>query len=280
MEIDKSSPILFIDASYYVFYRFYATLRWYGFRHANDDEDESLKVLQNVTEKSDFIEAFVKHITQDIKKWRNEWKIKNGNIFFCFDCSRQDIWRNKYHDNYKGTRVHANTFDGNIFPQFYEWFDKNHKNFGIEPLSVNNLEADDVVYLSVQKVLSLDDEISVIIITNDNDYLQMRNERIKIVNAQGHDLVKRSIGTPEQDLIYKIILGDVSDNIPSICKRMGHVTAKRLALSTKEERDQWITKKGKECEEAYKYNERLISFQHIPEEYCEIWRNKYEWKCI
>jgi len=271
MQVDTSIPSLVIDASYYIFHRYYATLRWYSFQTKDADKNP------NITKDPVFAAAFVKHVTQDLKKWRKEHNVRSGNVYFCFDCPRNEIWRNEHHDQYKGTRVQAQSFDGNVFPLFYEWFDKNKTAEGVESLFVPSLEADDVAYLSAMAITQLDPSAHVIVLTNDGDYLQMRSDRIKIVNAQGMDLSKRSIGTPQQDLIYKIVLGDPSDNIKPICNRLGASMGKKLALMSEEERWAWIQKKGETCEEAYRRNERLISFLHIPQCHVERWREIYTW---
>lgn len=268
--IDPSSNVLVVDASYYVFHRFFATHRWYSFKTQLPEGA--------ATTAKEFIEAFLRHVQQDIRKWRKQWAIPSNNVFFCFDCARHDIWRNQHADGYKGTRVHSSNFDSNIFQVFYEWFDHNAEEQGLASLSVDGLEADDVAYLCVQEILQhMDESHRVIILTNDNDYLQMRTDKVTIVNAQGYDLSKRSIGTAEQDLIYKILLGDTSDNIASVCSRLGAATAKKLALASHEERWAWIQKKGVACEEAYRKNEQLISFQHIPSSYIMAWKAKYTW---
>ena len=87
------------------------------------------------------------------------------------------------------------------------------------------------------------------------------------------DLVKRSIGTPDQDLLYKVIKGDDSDNIPAIAPKIGPVTAKKVVFMDPEEREEWIKRKGQTAVENFENNRRLVSFNYIPESLRESFRS-------
>ena len=98
---------------------------------------------------------------------------------------------------------------------------------------------------------------------------------IEIYNLIGNytNLATRSKGTPEFDLLIKILMGDVSDNIPSVFPKVGPKTAYKIANMSKRDRDAWLTAKGNECFDQYKRNELLVSFVHIPKELCTLFNN-------
>lgn len=221
----SQNNVLLIDTSYYVFHRYNATLKWFSFQKENENIDYS-----TLDTNPAFIDAFKKHFDKDMAKLVKKWKV-SSNIVFCLDCPRTEIWRNDIYANYKGGRVLSNTFNCGIFSIFYSMLaEKQHK-----LLSCNSLEADDIVYLLTKHIVN-NYTMNIIIITNDNDYLQILafndptlEPRIHIHNMmnKNSDISKRSKGNV--DLLYKICLGDASDNIPPICPRLGSKTALKLA---------------------------------------------------
>ena len=262
----KNANFLLIDTSYYVFYRYFATLRWFTFQQPKDEETGIASSIDhdNLHENEAFVTAFKKHIKNELLKLQKKWKIPDTNIIFCNDCSRADIWRCQLYSGYKAGRVLATNFNKGIFPLFYKFL----KTEKIHTIESNNLEADDIVWI-VSQFIHKDDsspESKIIIITNDNDYLQMKTDYIEIYNVQGKgtDLSTRSKGDPLIDLYIKICIGDTSDNIPPICTKLGLITAEKLARMTEDERDKWINDKGPECHAQYELNKTLISFTNIP----------------
>jgi hypothetical protein len=69
--LKKGENILLFDASYYVFYRYFATLRWYGFQISTDDVID----YDNLHNNEVFINAFTKHMNSEFVKLR-----KNGDF--------------------------------------------------------------------------------------------------------------------------------------------------------------------------------------------------------
>lgn len=281
IHVHASSPIVFIDTSYYIFHRYFATLRWYSIREFQGmtKEEQNAKV-QTLHEDAAFTNAFYKHITQDVKKWQKTWKVPHGNIVFGFDCSRENIWRNEHHDAYKSGRVTASNFNGNIFSLFYRWFDSNKAQYGFVNIEYDRLEADDVISLSLKELFKLQKTSDIVVLTNDNDYLQMRMaDGVRLINAQMKDIAERSsVGNAEQDLLIKILMGDPSDNIPSVAPKIGPATAKKLAAEGRDHVENWARTKG--YFERYKENERLISFDCIPKDLVDGFRSKYTWVLV
>jgi 5'-3' exonuclease len=263
LTLSQNNNTILIDTSYYVFHRYNATLKWFAFQEENVNIDHS-----SLDTYAPFIDAFKRHVDKDMAKLVKRWKSGN-NIIFCTDCPRSEIWRNEIYSEYKGTRVLSNTFNCGIFPIFYAMLEEHKYNV----LSCNNLEADDVVYLMTKHLVEMPSyKMNIVIITNDNDYLQILafndptcEPRIHIHNMmnKNSDISKRSKG--KADLLYKICLGDASDNIPSICPKLGAKTALKLAELDEAERNAYIQSKGAACQKQYAMNKTLISFECIPD---------------
>jgi 5'-3' exonuclease len=231
----------------------------------------------------EFIKAFKKHVIADIAKLRKKWKVDQShhtNIIFCSDCPRSNIWRNEIYSAYKGTRVQAKTFNPNIFEIFYKMI-VDMKYYELES---SNLEADDIVYTTTKYLVDNNFENDIVIITNDNDYLQILalRDRIFIHNmlANNSDISSRSKGTPSLDLLLKVLMGDTSDNIPSIWEKVGPKTALKLANMSEVERNKFILSKGSECQKNYDRNLQLVSFSSIPLGLAQKYLDKYKFIVI
>jgi len=261
----NKNNIVLIDSSYYVFHRYFATYRWFSFQNIDVAVDD---IVNNEV----FITAFYKHINNDIKKICKKWNTSKDNIVFCVDCQRTDIWRNDIYDTYKATRVQKTNFNKKIFSIFSDYTNS----LGFKYISQSRLEGDDVIYLT-QKMAktaiaaiaaSAASDIKVIIITNDNDFLQLVDTQTLVYNMQFKELMKRGFNNPKVDLLFKAIYGDKSDNITKIGAGITKEKALMISNMTDEDREKYI----KECgyEDKFRLNMKLISFENIPKEYTEI----------
>jgi 5'-3' exonuclease len=114
-------------------------------------------------------------------------------------------------------------------------------------------------------------DINVVIITNDNDFLQLVDSQVQVYNMQFKELMKRGYNNPKIDLLFKAIYGDKSDNISKIGSGITKEKALMISNMTEDEREKYI----KECgyEDKFILNMKLISFEYIPKEYTEIFSN-------
>tara|TARA_Y100000389_G_scaffold50722_1_gene46423 strand:+ start:8933 stop:9736 length:804 start_codon:yes stop_codon:yes gene_type:complete len=246
----NKKPIILIDSSYYTFYRYYATLKWYGFQNKDIDTD-------NIMNNEEFLSSFNKHFQNDISKLSKKWKTSTNNIFFCLDCSRVNIWRNDIHDSYKSHRIQNANFNRSIFDFF-----KLHNNFS--QIQVDHLEADDIVSIIFLQIRSISQTHPVIIITNDSDYLQLSDSNTTIYNMQMKDISSRlQFDCIKKELFYKALMGDKSDNIIK-CGNIKKSEAIKITNLEEEERKKWI-EKFKYKDEYYK-NQKLIDFRFIPDD--------------
>lgn len=269
LSLSNSSPVILLDTSYFIFYRYFSTLKWFQFQDKDINYEE-------ITNNPLFMNAFYKHVLQDFKKLCKKHKTNLSQIILCCDCSRDRIWRNKYHDNYKGLRVQSVTFNPSIFLKFYEYIEAQQKDWGLHLLTYDELEADDIVYLVKTKIQLVQPEIKLVVITNDNDYLQIQDEYTIIHNmtGKGLNLSKRSCGDPKKDLKIKLIMGDKSDNINSIHTGIGPKTATKLCELPDDEFEAYLIKNN--CKENYEKNKKMVDFSEIPIELIESFQETYD----
>lgn len=266
LNFDNSKPIVLVDSGYYVFYRYFATMRWFVFQKKEFE-------VNTITENEDFVSSFIKHSESDIKKICRKWKTVPDNIVFCTDCQRSNIWRNDLYKDYKGSRVQNTNFNAKIFPIFNEYIlKKNIKKIGFE-----RLEADDIVYL-IQKQLKKVAQSDIVIISNDNDYLQLANDdRVSILNMQFKDITLRGSQNAHFDLINKAIYGDKSDNIHKIAPFITKEKALELSVLEQSELQKWISEH--DLSEKFDFNMSLVSFERIPKSLVENFYNTIEIVC-
>lgn len=254
IKVSISRSIILIDNSYYIFNRYFATIRWFKQRYP-DIEINHEKIIEN----KEFLVAFIKHFEADIKKLIRKFKSVKSNIVFCIDCPRSTIWRNNIYDKYKITRIKKNNFNSDIFDLFENYLYSNN----YITCRYDTLEADDVVYLLQKQMISINHNVRIVIITNDSDYLQMYRENVKIYNMQFKDLSLKINYSPKIELLLKIIIGDKSDNIPKIQNGMRKDNALKIAMMSEEDRLQYF--KNNNILDKYILNKSLIDFNEIPE---------------
>jgi len=250
---------IFVDGSYFIFYRFFATLNW--FKHQKDIAIDDVMTNNIFMEK--YEKMFEKTLKDIVRIYDVDWK----HLYFAKDCPRDEIWRHKYIKDYKATRVTHGSFDGRIFTYSYDTLipqliDK----YSFQILQGECLEADDVIALKISIMDKSDDTY---IITNDNDYIQLLNcEKLHIINLQHQDIsLRNNCEDAKQFLHVKIIQGDKCDNIPSIGPKIGPKTALKLASNESDLLNYF--KKHKDAEAQYILNRKLIDFNYIDETYKE-----------
>jgi len=255
--LNYNKTIILIDSSYYVFYRYFATYKWYSMQKKKDTYTES-----------EFAESFIKHMQSDIKKITRKWKTEAKNIIFCGDCPRSKIWRNDIFTDYKSTRQHQQNFNQNIFSVFYNYIENNTLNI----INIDRLEADDVVYLIHNKIKNIANNI--IIISNDNDYLQLISKNTEIINMQFKNIKNRTKCTSGiSNLYYKALIGDKSDNIPKVSNLINKDMALELSSYNITKLEVWL--KERDIYEKFMFNLKLISFAYIPNEYNKKFEKEY-----
>jgi len=247
IDINNNYPIILIDCSYYIFRRYFATKKWFKFK---DIEIDPVDIENNDI----FLEAIKKHFNNDIKKIIKKYKTIIDNIYFCLDCPRQNIWRNDLYTDYKSGRVQSDQFNKKIFDIFINKF-----NISISMIYSNKLEADDVVAIIHKNIRNYNNK-KIIIITNDNDYIQVIDDYTEIVNMNFKNIILRNKEISINNyLISKILLGDKVDNI----KKIGKINKNDIKEIFKNNNlNDWLQLNN--LNEEYEKNMKLIDFNYIP----------------
>lgn len=251
---------MLIDVSYFIFHRFYAIMNWYS-KYSSLNEVENID-SSNITEDPVFMNKYETTFHKNIASLAKKFGVNPKNIFLAKDCPRDAIWRNEHMEAYKGMRDDKKlTFDRNIFKKTYEEIVSQYNT-----LYHPHLEADDVIAVTVNTLVKkYKQEEDIIIITNDNDFVQLAvHENVKVFNLHGKDLVQKVNQDPASYLKCKIIMGDKSDNIPCIFPKIGPVTAKKLCNNS-DSLDQVLL--NPEAKKQWILNGILIDFKNIPSNY-------------
>ncbi len=101
----------------------------------------------------------------------------------------------------------------------------------------------------------------------------MYSNKVKIYNMQFNDLSLKIKYNPNTELLYKIIIGDKSDNISKIQNGMKKNTALNIALMNEEERNNYLISNN--IMEAFNLNKQLIDFREIPQTLVEKFYDYY-----
>ena len=152
---------------------------------------------------------------------------------------------------------------------------------------VPTAEADDALAISARYEHANNPNLNIIVFTGDTDYLQLVNDKIKVVNMKG----KKCIPLPVQVvtgvvdkkkvkqnvdgatyLFIKILLGDKTDGIPGI-KGVGPATAWKLSQDP-EYFNEFIMNNPKR-RETFEHNQLMISFDYIPQQLQDDIRETY-----
>lgn len=263
---------ILVDLSYFIFYRYFALIQWW--KLAKPDDDMGVPI-----ENKEFVEKFRKTFKEKLIDIKKKLKLKDADtkLIGARDCSRENIWRNALFNSYKGTRDHDDVFMGGpFFKMAYEELLTSALCETI--LYLDGLEADDCIALTTKRIRIQNPNAKIYIIANDMDYLQLASDNTKIINLKFKNLQesKSSYGDAEKDLFCKIVLGDKSDNIPSIFKKCGP----KMVVKYYEDRE--LFEKALEKEPSarinFERNRRIIDFENIPiklqEEFYKInWAN-------
>lgn len=285
---------IMIDGSYFIFYRYFAFIQWWKLAkkdtpqdnlHLNEEAIEKFKTLCIQT---------IHNLPKKLKLHKSYHSHNKIQYYIGKDCNRKDIWRNDFIQNYKSGRTDykdtsynpgeffkfmytksATTNNDAIFVQAFECIGKTIENGGLHILEYPSLEADDCIALYTKYLTEYNPHDEIIIITSDMDYMQLLKQNVSIYNLKYKHIHngKNSLGCEKKDLLCKIIMGDKSDNIPSIFPKCGFKTA------TKYVNDIYAFQKKldekKEYKERYMLNKKIIDFNEIPEPLKEGFYKKY-----
>ena len=264
---NMNPTFIFVDGSYYNFYRYFALMQWWKNAYPEEPLDDP---FQN----EKFVEKFKKTHVENLQGMAKKLKIAKTVtpiLIVGRDCKRENIWRNELFPQYKANRANGpedGFMGGPFFKMAYE--EQLFIKGGAKAiLSHPKLEADDCIALSVKNLVNRYPQCHIYIITSDRDYLQLNAHNVDLYNLTYKNIAenKSSTGNAEDDLEIKIIMGDNSDNIPSVFPKCGPKTALKCI-----ENPEFFKKKLEENPEykaQYNLNKQLVNFNCIPENLVE-----------
>jgi 5'-3' exonuclease len=265
--------IAFVDLSYYVFFRYFALLRWSKISNNEFLDDENGHKM--------FLAKFSKLFEDNLVALKKKHKFDWSSLYLVKDCVRSTIWRLELFSKYKQNRDESNrqAFDPKVFVHTYqELVPALMQKYGFNIIEYPKAEADDVIAVIHGLVRNKQPDRKVLIITNDNDYVQLVDDNTTIMNLNKIILSERFDAQMLSCFkIWKVIKGDVSDNIPPIDKNIGDKTALKLALNPDMLKKKLLDPRVRD---QFELNLNLIDFDMIPRDLVNGIKasfNKFNW---
>jgi 5'-3' exonuclease len=215
-------------------------------------------------ENKEFLEKYTYMFKNLISKYQKRYNVPNCNVILAKDCSRSNIWRKDIFPDYKKNRDDRNNnkFNSCIFKYTYSVIIQSiQEKSGCKILEINRAEADDIIALCKTTIHSINPSTKIFIVSNDKDYIQLIDNVTQVVDMKCLPLTNNITSSPTDYLLAKIILGDKSDNIPPISKRIGKKKA-LLLVNNPQELDKLL--KNEQIRQQYELNKQLIDFTFIP----------------
>jgi 5'-3' exonuclease len=261
--------LILVDASYTSFYRFFATLRWFSLNQPDFFKEKKNDVKYDWSQNEIFIEKYEKMYLESIVKLVGKKEFNNSKIIFCLDSPKNDLWRTKLMDTYKGDRADL-SLKNNFKPTFKLTYDKFIPNLveiypgKIFSIRVDKMEADDIIAVICKHLEK--EKIKIVLVSGDQDFLQLGRENLHFIDYKKKTFLTLTKDEAKEKLKDKILNGDCSDNICSIFPK----DKKILSLKDRKEIISDNTKLNKYLEEhpdikkKYELNQKLIDFDFIP----------------
>ena len=264
LESNPNSTFIFIDGSYFNFYRYYSLMNWW--RNAYPEEP-----LEDPFQNEKFVEKFRKTFIENVQQISKKLGISKEIepiLIVGKDCKREHIWRTELFPQYKANRANGKE-DGFMGGPFFKMAYEEElfiKGGAKAILKHGKLEADDCIAISVKLLTAKYPDCNIYVITSDKDYLQLNSHNVHLFNLAFKNIAenKSSTGNPKSDLEIKIIMGDTSDNIPSVFPKCGPKTAQKCL-----DDPEFFKKKmanNLDYYKQYELNKKLVDFDSIPQE--------------
>lgn len=268
-----------IDTSYLIYYTSFSVFKTYVWKYniqqndLKEDFDPTLDVkfcnlLQNRLKNN------ILNPIQLISPFFNK-----SNIIFCLDCSRKNIWRRDIFPQYKisrETNIQQKKFNiSKVFKYCYDIIlPEICAEYNCKKIYCEYVQGDDIIAILCNNYIKQNKEQKIVILSADRDLVQLYNQNIQIITIDGkkrtpkqelETLLKKKI---DQDissndfLLFKILVGDISDDIPNIKNGIGPKKAYQLVKN--QQLLKTLLKQDKIIAESFLRNKKLISFKEIP----------------
>lgn len=202
-------------------------------------------------------------------------------IVFAFDGNLDHNFRKKLYPEYKAQRkLQRQAFDVQSAKRYIEnvvFAELNlEETKGVKFIKFDGCESDDIISTVINHC---GDYMLKIVFSSDRDFLQLKD--VHQYNCWG-ETIRRNIGDITEEplkrdefLLWKIIRGDVSDNIKNVFPKYGD--KKSLQLVMDRDRLKQMLKEDNSAAERFQLNMALIDFRRIPKDVEErIWKGVEE----
>ena len=279
----KNKILVVCDQSYFEYYVLFGAVN--KFMKRKPDEAKMLIKAPEDTDQSNLPDLLVSSTFRKILKEMTmkrcevlDWVLKQNfqdefdmadqiDIVFAQDDRVSKSFRKDIYPEYKLQRAFApKSFKTQPIKEYinnviFKDLDVEEK-YGYRFVKVDGAEGDDVI-ATIMK--SLDGYMLKILFASDKDFLQI--DSIKQFDLSGKEVLRKcgdEVLSAHDFLMMKILLGDVSDNIPKVFDKVGPKKALKLihdnaALKAKLKENQASAKQ-------FKMNKQLICFTEIPKE--------------
>jgi hypothetical protein len=248
---------------------------------------EALHPTEGVTMNEDIARHMVMNTLRSIN-------VKNrgtyGEMIIAIDS--RNYWRRDIHPNYKGTRKKARSkinVDWELVHRCMDKFSEEIRdNLPFTVVKVERTEADDIIgvltkFISenrVDKNSLFEEAEKVLIVSSDTDNYQLHKFKNVFQFSPLFDKKIRPEGNPTVALNLKIVTGDSGDCIPNIKSHIDDLVNEIRQKPIKQaEKDSWsrdISLIPETFLERFKVNQRLIDYEHIPQNYQDAILKEYE----
>jgi 5'-3' exonuclease len=261
------NTLILVDTSYTLYYRFFATLKWYSFAFPEDYKLIKNDNTYDWTKNEVFIEKYEKMFLTAIF---NIIPSKQNIIIFCMDSPKAQLWRTEIKPDYKDKRPDL-SLKYNLDPIYEYTFNKiipncmkTHKN--IYSIVMDKIEADDIIAIICMDLEKTDPDTLIYLISDDKDFLQLGRQNIIFINYKTKTPLMLDKSAALKFLNTKIIMGDKSDYIPSIFPK-GSKIKKKKELIESEDKLQNYLELYPDIKKQYTINREIIDFNYIPTKY-------------
>lgn len=265
--------LILIDTSYTSFYRFFATLRWLSHSDPTLYHKYISDPIYDWGSNTKFMNTYTKMYMESIKKLVGAKIYKTSKLIFCMDSRLSSLWRTKIMKTYKASRPDlAQKY--NFTPIFktskYELIPALIKNDPkkIYKIYIDGAEADDIIAVICKYYKSTDINKKIYIVSGDSDFYQLGRSNVYFVNYKKKGVLEINESEAIMLLRYKVLKGDVTDNIPSIFKNIIVKNKKNIIFN--EELLKAFLAENKICKSQYELNRKLIDFNYIPKKIIDI----------
>ncbi len=227
--------------------------------------------LEQIKENEDFLlHVFLNSLFNQIKKhspqevilaldssysWRKDFYEKNIVNLGLND--KDPYWSKFIIEGYKGHRYKDPTIKfTSLFKLMDDLYEVLNKNSNLKCIRIPKTEGDDIIGVLTKNIKN-----DIIIISSDKDFVQLcKNKQVKIYDPMKFIFINGDNINTENLLEIHILMGDKSDNIPPVQKKMGPKTATKLIPIL----DKTLSL-NPSLKKIYDFNRTLINLECIPE---------------